>query len=76
MLELRNKGMYASKFIQYAIPFLNANPSITTLDISGNYIGDEGAQALALHNSTVRALYVGDNRIGNVGGLALARKTT
>lgn len=47
----------------------------TTLDLSGNYLGDEGVRALVEQPAwpTLRRLYLAQNSISDLGAMALAR---
>lgn len=53
--------------------FLEANPNITELDLSHNYIGPEGVRAL-VENTTLRRLNLSYNYIGNEGAKLLAQR--
>ena len=74
-LVLIDKEINSSQLIEYAVPFLNANPSITTLNVLINRIGNMGAKALAL-NTTLRTLDVSLNQIDDAGAQALTFNTT
>lgn len=58
--------------IQLLVKALKKNPSITSLNLSGNAIKDEGAIALATVN-TLKELDISYNRITAVGAEALAK---
>ncbi len=63
------------KDIQKLVIALNANTTITTLNLIGNEIGDEGAIALA-DNTTITTLNLMGNKLGDKGAKALAANTT
>ena len=73
-LKLQLKEINDSQLIEYVIPFLNNNPSVTTLDVSQNQIGVAGAQALADTNLTT--LNISYNPIRDAGVQALALSKT
>ncbi len=59
--------------INKLVSFLEKNTHITSIDISSNGIGDEGAKALANGNLThLTTLNISSNRIGDEGAKALA----
>ncbi|KAL0236495.1 hypothetical protein GEMRC1_003077 [Eukaryota sp. GEM-RC1] len=54
---------------------LKVNPTITSINLSGAFIGDEGAVALATMlkvNSTISSVDLSSNSIGDEGAVALA----
>ncbi|WP_051908367.1 hypothetical protein [Candidatus Odyssella acanthamoebae] len=68
-------GIYESQwFSEDFIRLLRNEPTLTSLDLSGDGIGDSGGVALgeALKvNTTLTSLDLGDNQIGDTGGTAL-----
>jgi len=72
VLDVSNCGIMDHYLSQYIIPFLNANPKITTLNVSNNQIKDAGATAFA-RNQTLTTLHMGYyNQIGVAGRHALS----
>ena len=53
----------------------DSHPNLTSLDLWGSQIGDEGAKALA-GNNTLTSLNLGYNKIGDQGAKALAANNT
>ncbi|MDQ3159319.1 MAG: hypothetical protein M3P98_04275 [bacterium] len=73
-LDLSNKEL-TNGDIKVICSFLNENPQITSLDVSYNQIGAEGAKALAA-NTSLTSLDVSVNQIGAEGAKALAANTS
>jgi len=46
---------------------------LETLFLEGNDLGDDGAKALSIENSTITELFLGQNKIGSDGAAALAQ---
>ncbi|KAG0059741.1 hypothetical protein BGZ89_000158 [Linnemannia elongata] len=68
-------GSLGKKKFTRLIETLKTKSTLTTLDLSENEIGDNGAVALAealKTNSTLTALYLGSNSIGDNGAVALS----
>lgn len=67
------------EIISTLIKALVTNKTITSLNVAGNYLGDQGAIALASlleTNKTITTLYAYGNHIGPAGAVALAANTT
>ncbi|KAI8597905.1 hypothetical protein EDD21DRAFT_446640 [Dissophora ornata] len=73
-IEMTPQGIGANDF-RVLVKSLKTNNLLTTLNLRGNSIGNEGALALseALEtNTTLATLDLGDNSIGDKGALALS----
>lgn len=73
-LDLNNRKL-DSHDIQQLVDALVTNTTLTTLNVEGNNIGDEGAKALAA-NTILISLNIGYNQVGVKGAKALAANTT
>jgi Leucine-rich repeat (LRR) protein len=73
-LDLNGNGLNAQD-IQELVKALATNITLTTLNVGGNQIGDEGAIALSA-NTTLTTLSVEGNQIGDKGAKAIAANTT
>ena len=73
-LNLNSKGIDDEK-IEIIIKYLTENPTITTLNLWGNKIGDIGAKYLS-ENSTITTLNLWKNKIGELGAKYLSENTT
>ncbi|KAG9340080.1 hypothetical protein JZ751_022000, partial [Albula glossodonta] len=75
-LDLRCNSI-ARDGARYLADLLKQNSTLEILDLSWNRIEDEGAahlsQAIALHNSSLRALSIPSNSIGSAGLVLLAK---
>lgn len=60
---------------QYVLPFLDAHPEITALELARNKIGSAGACLLATNNN-LKWLDLSANSIGDKGAIALAKNKT
>ena len=63
------------EFYNQLIKVFNNDPSLTTLDLNDNEIGDDGAQALAIaleNNTSITEFNLEYNQIGDEGAQALA----
>lgn len=64
-----------SENVEEICTFLNKHPNIKVLDISGNYLGDEGAKKLA-NIRTLRSIDFSNNLISADGIIELSKITT
>jgi Ran GTPase-activating protein (RanGAP) involved in mRNA processing and transport len=75
-IDLSNLGALSSEDFQKVIDALKKNTTITTLYLSGNNIGDKGAEKLAKaleKNTTITKLSLRSNNIGKAGAEVLAQ---
>jgi hypothetical protein len=71
----QQKPKLDEKAVQQLANALATSPSINTLNLYGNKIGDAGAIALA-KNTRLTLLHIGGNKIGEAGAAMLAKNTT
>ena len=71
-VDENGEGEYTVAGIQAIADALRVNTSLTSLSLSDNNIGDEGAKVLAAAGvASLTSLNVSDNNIGHLGAIAL-----
>ena len=73
-LDLSGQNL-SDRQVQELVQLLQRHPEITSLNLTGNQIGVEGARALAA-NTTLTHLKLNGNRIGSLGAETLSRSKT
>jgi hypothetical protein len=74
-LLLLNLEMTDRDLMNDIMPFINANPVITLLNVQDNKLTWKAALALS-HNKTIRTLHIGGNTIGDLGAEFLSENKT